>query len=278
MPAIKKILFPVDFSESSIAAARYVETIAGCFEAEVMLLHVVGMGEHTLAEELLPGRQADLDAFLADEFKYFTTHRICVTGDPTIAIQDAAGRWHPDLVMMPTHGTGVFRRLLLGSVTARTLQRLSCPVWTSAHLKAASRLEEIHLRRILCALDLRQGSGCVLEWAAWLAGECQAELGIVHASGELPSEYYGWDIEKEYEDELKAEGKRQIGKLQSSAGSHGEVFVTSGYPATVVARTAADFNADLLVMGRHDVPGLAGYLRHNDYAILRDSPCPVISV
>jgi len=67
MPTIKKILFPVDFSDSCLGAARYVEALAGRFEAEIMLLHVVGMGEHNLAEDLLPQRQALLDAFLADE-------------------------------------------------------------------------------------------------------------------------------------------------------------------------------------------------------------------
>ena len=58
MPQIRKILFPVDFSDSSFGAARYVEYFAGQFQAEIMLLHAVGMGEHNLAEELLPGTGA----------------------------------------------------------------------------------------------------------------------------------------------------------------------------------------------------------------------------
>ena len=87
MPLIKKILFPVDFSASCLGAARYVEAFAGRFEAEIMLFHVVGMGEGglTLAEELLPVRQAELNAFLADELKYFTTERLCVMGDDAAA-------------------------------------------------------------------------------------------------------------------------------------------------------------------------------------------------
>jgi nucleotide-binding universal stress UspA family protein len=278
MPSIKKILFPVDFSHSCVATARYVECFAGRFEAEVMMLHVVGMGEHNLAAELLPGRQAELDAFLTDEFKYFPPQRICVTGDPATEILKAAFNWRPDLVMMPTHGLGAFRRLLLGSVTAKALHDLGCPVWTGAHLEVTPLLEEIHLRRILCALDLRERSGWVLEWAAWLAGQCQATLGIVNVSAPLPSEYYGWDLEKEFEDSVAAEAEKEIEKLQAKAGSSGQVIVTPGYPATVIAKTVRDFGADLLVMGRHSATGIAGYLRHSAYAILRDSPCPVISI
>src|ERR1700733_3047813 len=98
VPLINKILFPVDFSPGCRSAARYVEAFAGRFEAEIMLLHVVGMGEHNLAEQLLPLRQAQLDAYLADELKYFATERICVIGDdPASEIVAAALRWQPDL-------------------------------------------------------------------------------------------------------------------------------------------------------------------------------------
>jgi len=62
MPLIKKILFPVDFSNNCLGVGRYVESFAGGFGAEIMLLHVVGMGEHNLAEELLPRRQEQLNA------------------------------------------------------------------------------------------------------------------------------------------------------------------------------------------------------------------------
>lgn len=64
MRQIKKILFPVDFSESSVGAARHVEALAGRFEAEIMLLHAVGMGENTPAEERTQARKAQLDSVL----------------------------------------------------------------------------------------------------------------------------------------------------------------------------------------------------------------------
>ena len=277
MPQIKKILFPVDFSDSCLATARYVQALAGRFEATIMLLHVVGMGEHTLADELLPVKRAQLDAFLADELKYFTVERVCVKGDPAPEIANAAKRWSADLVAMPTHGVGVFRRLLLGSVTAKVLHDLECPVWTSAHLETAPRLEEIHCRRILCAVDLTERSRNVLAWAAWLAGEYQASLGIVHATAALPAPYYGWNLAAEFKHSVTEQTARRIENLQKETGTErSRVYVDSGDPATVVAQTAREFDAELLVMGRHGGPGI--YLPQNAYAILRESPCPVISI
>lgn len=278
MPLIKKILFPVDFSESCYGAARYVEFFAGRFEAEILMLHAVVMGEHTLAEELLPGRQAELNAFMADEFKYFATQRVCAIGDPASVIADFAGRWAPDLVMMPTHGVGTFRRLLLGSVTAKVLHDLACPVWTGVHAESAPPLEQIHCRRVLCALDLDQRSPSILEWAASLAKEYEAELGVVHATAELSEMFLAVDLREELARTVSGQAKMQIEALQKSAGTAGPVFVNAGDPAKVVSCAVKDFNADLLVMGRHGGRNDAGFLRNNAYAILRDSPCPVLSI
>jgi nucleotide-binding universal stress UspA family protein len=278
MPQIKKILFPVDFSENCKGAARYVEEFAGWFEAEITLLHAVSMGEHNLPEELLPGRQAQLDAFLADELKYFTTNRICVAGDPLPVITDTARTWKPDLVMMPTHGLGFFRRHLLGSVAAKVLHDLDCPVWTSVHAETAPPLEKIYCRRVLCAVNLDERSRSILEWAAWLAKEHQASLGIVHAAGVIGVEVADWSRGPELQQYIADVSKRAIDALQAQAGTAAQVFIETGDPASVIASAATDFKADLLVIGRYGAKGLAGALLNNAFAILRGSPVPVISI
>jgi len=275
---IKKILFPVDFSDSCIAAARYAEALAGRFEAELLLLHVVGMGEHALPEDLLPGRKARLDEFLTGELKYFTVVRLCVTGDPADTIVETARLWKPDLVVIPTHGLGFFRRHLLGSVTAKVLHDLDCPVWTNAHLEEAPPLEQIACHKVLCAVDLSDRSLTVVEWAKSMAAEYQAELGIVYATLGLEAAAAGTYIDEEFSRSLAAEARARICELQKDAGISGPILVNSGDPAKVVSCAAKQFNADLLVRGRHSGTGVAGCLRHNAYGILRSSPCPVISI
>jgi nucleotide-binding universal stress UspA family protein len=51
-----------------------------------------------------------------------------------------------------------------------------------------------------------------------------------------------------------------------------------GEPAKTVARVAAELNADLLVIGRGAEPGILGRLEADAYSIIRQSPCPVVSV
>ena len=277
MPQIKNLLFPVDFSASCEGAARYVEFFAGLFQAEVTLLHVVGMGEHNLAEEMVPPSRVRLDNFLTGEFKYFTTQRLCLPGDPAEEILQLARSSNPDLIMLPTHGMGPFRRLLLGSVTAKVLHDWEGPVWTGLHTETAPPLEKLHCRRILCAVDLAERSESVMRYAAWLAGESQAELGIVHVTPALPPSYIGLSIYDAMLQSMVDHAMQSVETLQTACGAKGRVFVRPGTPSAVVAHVATEFGADLLIMGRHG-GGFAGFLRQTAYSILRDTVCPVISM
>jgi nucleotide-binding universal stress UspA family protein len=278
MPHIKRILFPVDFSDSCVGAARYVEFFAGQFQAELMLLHAVGMGELNTAEELLPARRAQLDAFLTGELKYFGAKRVSVVGDPATAVVQTAASWNPDLVMMPTHGLGFFRRHLIGSVAAKALHDLACPVWTSIHAEDAPALEAIHCRRVLCAVDLTERSRCVLAWAAWLAGEYQADLAIVHATSPIEVLPEALAVTDELQQQLLSRSRAEIGALQTLTGTRAQAFIYPGRPSDVIAAVVNEFSADLLIIGRHTEQGFPGELFQNAYGILRDSPCPVISI
>jgi hypothetical protein len=43
---LRKILFPVDFSEHCIGASRFVEVMTGSFEAKFVMLHVLELPEY----------------------------------------------------------------------------------------------------------------------------------------------------------------------------------------------------------------------------------------
>jgi nucleotide-binding universal stress UspA family protein len=63
-----------------------------------------------------------------------------------------------------------------------------------------------------------------------------------------------------------------------AAGCQAEVRVEAGDPSKVVAQLAGDLKADLLVIGRKSEAGVLGRLDMTAYSIIRQSPCPVVSV
>jgi nucleotide-binding universal stress UspA family protein len=221
--------------------------------------------------------RSTLDSFLLDEFRSIQVERVLVEGDPAIKIVELAHSDKADLIVMPTHGYGPFRKFILGSVTAKVLHDADCPVLTGVHMQDSPPPATTLFRKILCAVDLGPQSPKALEWAAQMAAETGAELRIVHA---LPAPDFGEAryFDQDWRRAIEQMARQRIADLQENAGTHAEVIFDSGQAATVVHHVAEATNADLVVIGRHVGSGLLGRLRAHAYAIIRESPCPVVSV
>ena len=146
MPAISRVLVPIDFSPSARAALEYATFLAGKFTAELEVLHVWEppgyVGPDTLA--LLPvaaGQPGwdqtrnevtrEVDQFLAKAKAKPKALSVRVeAGEPSDTILNLAKEWGADLIVMGTHGRTGLSRLLIGSVAEAVLRRSICPVLT----------------------------------------------------------------------------------------------------------------------------------------------------
>jgi len=274
----KKILFPVDFSERSVAAARMVETFVGHFQSELTLLNVVEpLTYNDLPVDASGISQEQLERFLGDAFRHSDVKRVLAHGDPALKIIEYAENWKADLIMLPTHGYGRFRRFILGSVAAKVLHDARCPVWTGVHVEQIPALEDISFKRVLCAIDLGRQSCAALKYATQFAAEFDAAVTIVHAvptARDVPSVA----VDPDWRQMLIQNADAQIENLQNSLGSNAEVRIEADEVPHAVQSCAQAVKADLLVIGRSTDVGMLGRLRTNAYSIIRQSPCPVISV
>ena len=274
----KKILFPVDFSERCAAAAPMVETLTGHFEAQLTLLHVVEpLTYNDLPVQGNGASEHQLELYLAGELKYFDVKRVVAYGDPALRVIEHAESSGTGLIMLPTHGYGRFRRFILGSVAAKVLHDARCPVWTGVHVQQIPPLEHISFQRILCAIDLGKQSCAALRYAFNFAQEFGAKLTIVHAiptARDIPGMY----VDQDWRRVLTQNAAAQIENLQNSLGSNAEVRIEADEAPDAVRNCADAVHADLLVIERSVEEGVLGRLRTNAYSIIRQSPCPVISV
>ncbi len=260
---IQKILFPVDFSDRSRGATNFVEEFVGRLQAELTLLHVVAPFTYNDTMDKEADRRIQLDSFLPGDFEYFNVRRVLLNGDPALQIVDYARSNGSDLIMLSTHGYGPYRRFLLGSVTAKVLHDADCPVWTASHLETATPVEKISIRNILCAVDLDSQGLKVLQWGAMLAKEFQAHLSMLHV---IP----------EPDQDVKV--RNSIGEMQQKAGTKATLHLEQGDIPDHVQSAAERLHADLVLIGRSSDAGVFGRLRKNAYAIIRQTPCAVISV
>lgn len=287
MLAFKRILFPVDFSARCDATVPSVRAMAARFGAEVTVLHVVDMPPAGIAppeaaawatligaDRLREQGKIALGSFIDRAFAGVPVNALAEEGDPATVIADYARENQTDLVMMPTSGLGTFRRLLLGSVTAKVLHDCGIPVWTGVHASELEAHRPDQWQRVICAIDDTERDLHVLQWAAQFACEQKLQLRLVHAV-RGPEECEKNAAFREFLFTVAQEG---IDNLQTKAGTNLELCMQLGNPGPVIHRTAIGFNADMLIIGRGAMQRTFGRLRSGAYEIIREAPCPVISV
>lgn len=277
----EKILFPIDFSPSCVGMAAYVKRAAEMFSADVTLLYVADLNSYNgfeiyarppedIAEEHWRLRRNQLEHFLTSEFPATKCHRVLVAGDPASVIAETARKNKFDLIMMPTHA-GRFRRMVLGSTTAKVLRGTDCPVLTTLHAETVAP-QSLEHRTWACAVGLSSDSERVLRYAKDAALAAGAKLLVIHAieAGKAEAESH-----EPSEEELRA--RQGLAELQSRVGADASLRIALGPVKETLLDHVRQTSADVLVIGRslHGAPGRLGDLT---YSLVRDAPCPVVSV
>jgi nucleotide-binding universal stress UspA family protein len=139
---MKRILVPVDFSETSRKAVRYARRFAEIYGAKVTLFHVVDFADidrvalrlGPLAQERMESealtRAQDLINQLADqEIGGIAEHDSdIVAGLTTDAIVEKAKRCEADLILVGVHSERVIKHTIIGSTAERVVRLAPCPV------------------------------------------------------------------------------------------------------------------------------------------------------
>lgn len=272
MISIGKVLFPVDFSDRCRGTAHAVRATAGRFQAEVTALHII---EADPVDESLSNQVHDaMDRLMAEDLSGCKVTPCIVSGDPATRIVEHAHNGHIDLVMMPAHGHGTFRRFLLGAVTAKVLHDAQCPVWTSTHLESWPAVENISLRTLLCGVDFGPQSIAALKCASQVAAEFHAKLIVAHAIPIIEA----FERPATWRNKIMRAAEERVHAVERKLEISAKVEILEGSPASALCEMAEHMDADLIVIGRTHISTDSGKLGANAYAIIAHSPCPVLSV
>lgn len=285
MPTLQQILFPFDFSAAGTAAIPYVRTLANQFHATVTVLSVVppewvsppGLIPPPVSSDpaaLQQALQTQLDQIAFEGFEQ-APGRITALGDPALKIAEFTRDHHIDLLMLPTHGHGLFRGLLLGSVTAKVLHDVHAPVWTAAH--AEKQQADPVPRKVLCALDGSEKSLALARWAFEFSRELGASLQLLHVVRTI-SDWLGLESEQALQETLRTESRQRIEGMLQSAGLELPLRIAVGEIVDVITEEARQEGAHLIVLGRGASHETLGRLRTHAHGIIQRSPCPVVSV
>lgn len=289
----KHIIFPVDYSPRCLGTVPFVKEMARRHGSQLTLLYAAEplppayaavdvfstMALYDL-DQMRKSGQLRIESFAREHFLDLSSevkvHTLCEPGDAALIITGYAHAVGADLIMMATHGYGKFRSLLIGSVTAKVLHDAHCPLWTAAHMEEAPSHDHLAIRQILCAIDLNRASEDVIQRAIEMARTHGAALRIIHSVPAADGR-----SERHFDEELRKLLDRATRGGQAATGDVIAEVRTAPQHESIskgVRSAALQHNADLVMVGRGGVHGSFGRLRTHAYAIIRDSPCPVLSV
>ena len=292
MGLFRHILFPVDFSTRCKAVAPAVLGMANHCQSRLTLFHALDLPPGAYADWYAFSAMVDMEAirkhetkfledFLAGETGELQVARVLLDGPPVAMTVKHADETGVDLIMLPTHGYGRFRSLLLGSVTAGILHDAHCPVWTAAHSEEGGVPLDGKYCRILCATDLSAATPKLLDWAQSCARSFGAELQVVHILPAVADPVHSASA-AEFRRHIAADAQERFAEMAKRAGVQMECTMIEGEAGesvgTAVARQAVERHADLVLAGRGAIQGTFGRLRTHVSDIIRMSPCPVLSI
>jgi nucleotide-binding universal stress UspA family protein len=283
----KRILFPVDFSPQCEAVAPAIASLARCHGAGLVILHSLEMPPAAYADwagfsvmvdmdALREAQQKQLESFDPGPMGNLPVERVTNGGPPVHSILECARKQEIDLIAMPTHGYGMFRSLLLGSITAGVLHDSELPVWTATHA-AEDSTPHAPYERILCAVDVCSSAAKVLSMASRLAAHHGAELRAVHAIPSVYDPVMAFDP-ADFRHTLMEDARLRYSRIEEAAKVQVPLEILEGPIGTTVSELASSWDADLLVIGRGHLTATLGRLRTHAYDLIRRSPCPVLSV
>jgi nucleotide-binding universal stress UspA family protein len=290
----RKILFPIVFSEATADIASSVRDMAQRCDAAVTVLnacnfvpeYISGPAPDTpcdskeransfspILQQARIQQARRLGEFACTHFSGVEHTERTEIGDPAAVIEWIAKCDKTDLIMMPTRGPGRFRRLLLGSVTSKILHDISCPVWTSAHNPEPVSALSLGYRLILCAIRMNLEDDVVLDVASIFVQICAARICLLYAQSATD------ERNPEYISQCFKQAFRRVcvvKRIQVTPDVSVRILRTD--LSACIRHTALELGADLIIVGRGGEAGNFSPAFSPLYTIIRESPCPVLSV
>ena len=191
-----------------------------------------------------------------------------------------------DLIVIGTHGRSGLGTLLLGSVAENILRHAPCPVLTvGPGIRGRARLPEFHgrgkelapveleLQHIVYATNFTSASLKVAPVAIALAEEFKARLTLMHVIEDYANlEARPGPIE---------DGVRQLQAVvpkEAMLAYPPEVVMEFGPAGQCIVNTAAEREADLIVLGARPVDGTSHLPWSTVHRVVAHAPCPVLTV
>ena len=289
MPRFKSILCPIDFSEFSVKAYDYAQSLAWHYKAELLVQHVRYSFPAFYIDASYKEIRRKLRTDALQKLREFAKRQTRIQVQPQCVVQDGlmlsdkilsfAETKGVDLIVMGTHGLRGVDLLMLGSVTERVLRKARCPVLVvrkPAHdfVSPGEKADPINIKKIVLCMDFSQHAQGALNHAFSIAKQYNAELTLLHVLEHPPG---STDIQS-----TTAKATEQLSESvppRAPKPSHVKFLVRIGKSYQQIIEVALEAQTDLVIMGVRGRSSLNSALfGSTTYRVIQLGPCPVLAV
>ncbi len=296
--SVKNILYATDFSATSESALPYATVISRRFGSTLHVAHVIsesslllmtGAVDYVSVGSLYEDAHVDAQEKIQRittklgeiPYRTYVRHGQVWTSLASIVKENAI-----DFIVVGSHGRTGLGKLLLGSVAENILRHSPCPVLTvGPRVSGHAKLQEFHskgwvlvpveleLRQIVYATNFKIGSMIVAPVAIGLAQQFRAQLTLMH----VIEQYTDLDSRpRPIEDGVQK--LQALVPTDASLAYAPEVVMEFGQAAECILNTAAEREADLIVLGAHPAD-VTGHLPWSTvHRVVAHAACPVLTV
>jgi nucleotide-binding universal stress UspA family protein len=289
-PSMPPIVAATDFSSDANRAMLRAALIASQQGAELHLLHItaplalypgqdVGPADSATIPAAL-GEQAETTARVLREHYQIPVKVVQRIGRAHTQIADYAEEVSASLVVAGARGQSTLLRLLLGSTAWRLLRVCRHPVLIVRGEPIAP------YGRVLAAVDFYPHSRAVVAWAHRMAAD--GNLQLLHAlepldEASLRSQGRDGAAINQQREEMRAITENLMANLRASLPGEEKPLIEShiepGYPPARILESAAEWRADLIVLGRQGRSGLEDFLLGSvSKDVAQEAVCDVLLV
>lgn len=293
-----RVIVPIDHSEASEAAVPLAAHLAELRGISLVLVHVIEMSPEFTA--YVRG-ESEVDALLeleeasqkhlrriAEKIEGVEISTIVLRGRPAARIVEYVDGLDGSLVVMSSHGHTGFRRMLLGSTTARVVQACTAPVIV---VRAGDEESEIKvpetIQKVVVPLDGSAFAEHALDAVYDLVQRDDVMIRLVRVPEIIayPSTMYGaasYEAVDAYMMAMQTESEEYLRnmteRLQSRRGAV-SWEVRDGATSTAILEAAKEFDADLIAMASHGRTGFRRFLLGSvAEQVLNNADIPVMLV
>jgi len=233
-------------------------------------------------------RREYLEGIAASQFQGLAVNVATLSGHAANELVSYANQLDDPILVMTTHGRTGLRRVMMGSVVARVLHGVTCPVVVSRAASSDHPVEITgNITKVVVPLDGSQFAEHALNTAESTLSDPAVEFHLVRVPEQVywQSSSYGmadYQAIEMYMDAAEQESKTYLQTMSDDLTKRGRKVtweVRTGLIADVILEAVKETSANLVAMASHGRSGFTRFVMGSvAERVLHDAPVPVMMV